>query len=102
MSARLTLTPPRPDKSLDDLVRESIAHFNALPPEDQESLRLAQRISFIYGQVAYGPDDGPRAEPYLKEDVARRVLTYSIGPHTAEQRLSDPRFRKLLGLPECE
>lgn len=41
--------PPRPD--LDRLVRESVARFEALPPDKQAQLREAQRRSWVIGNM---------------------------------------------------
>ncbi len=48
-------TPVRPD--LDELIRRSIEAFNALPPEEKRKHRHAQRISWVYGNVALSNPD---------------------------------------------
>ena len=79
-------------------VRDAIARFQALPPEVQEMHRWAQKINYVYGELGFDIDDNPREHPMPKEQVARLVLTNSVGPAYAENRLADPEFRALLGL----
>ena len=59
-------TPARPD--LDELVRRSIEAFNALPPEERRRHRHAQRISWVYGNVALSNPDVTRE---MVEEAAR-------------------------------
>lgn len=42
-------TPPRPD--LDQLVKDAMARFNALPPDQQREHRRAQRKSWVVGEM---------------------------------------------------
>ena len=58
--------PARPD--LDELVRRSIEAFNALPPEERRRHRHAQRISWVYGNVALSNPDVTRE---MVEEAAR-------------------------------
>lgn len=43
-------TPPRPE--LDELIRKSIAEYEAMTPEQKKAMHRAQRISWVYGNLA--------------------------------------------------
>ena len=59
-------TPARPD--LDELVRRSIEAFNALPPEEKRRHCHAQRVSWVYGNLALSNPDITRE---MVEEAAR-------------------------------
>jgi len=59
-------TPPRPD--LDELIRRSIEVFDALPPEEKRKHRHAQRVSWVYGNLALS---NPNITREMVEEAAK-------------------------------
>jgi len=82
--------------SVQELLRESLAAYEALPPEEREMHRWAQKISFVRGQLALSnPGYDTR---YTREETAIHVLTVGVGIAFALRAVDDPRFRKIVGL----
>ena len=51
------MLPPKDRPELAELLRQAIARFEAMTPEQQEEHRRAQRESWVRGEMGLGLDD---------------------------------------------
>jgi hypothetical protein len=63
-----TCPPLDPPPKLDELIRRSIEAFDALPPEEKQKHRRAQRISWVYGNLALS---NPNITREMVEEAAK-------------------------------
>ena len=54
---RMTMVPLKDRPELAELLRQAIARFEAMTPEQQEEHRRAQRESWVRGEMGLGLDD---------------------------------------------
>ena len=53
---------------LDELIKKSIAAFNAMTPTEKEEYRRQQRISWVYGNLVI---DNPKITREMIEEAAK-------------------------------